>query len=44
MIKQIDLSVVINYDTEKDEIISYLTTLNGVQEKKTKKKLRPTKG
>ena len=35
MIKQIDLSVVINYDTEKDEIISYLTTLNGVQEKKT---------
>jgi hypothetical protein len=35
MIKQLDLSVIINYDTEKDEIISYLTTLNGVQEKKT---------
>lgn len=35
MIKQLDLSVIINYDTEKDEIISYITTLNGVQEKKT---------
>ena len=43
MIKQIDLSVVINYDTEKDEIISYLTTLNGVQEKKTTTTKKSTK-
>ena len=33
--KIIDLNVRIEYDPEKDEIIGYTTTLNGVAEKKT---------
>lgn len=35
MIKMLDLSVSIEYDTEKDEIVKYSTCLNGVEEKKT---------
>lgn len=31
----IDLSVSIEFDTEKEEILNYTTTLNGIQEKKT---------
>ena len=33
--KIIDLNIKIEYDPEKDEIINYSTTLNGVAEKKT---------
>jgi hypothetical protein len=35
MIKQLNLTVLIDYDTEKEEIVNYATSLNGIQEKHT---------